>query len=91
MRKWKRPINHLTGQPASYFRFEMGSGWYLSVSPDAGVREMEEILHILRLAMLTETVFDLSNMDALLTGVTCLCVLFGNQKTLPYSCFIDQL
>lgn len=50
MRKWKRPINHLTGQPAGYFRFEMGSGWYLSVSPDAGVREMEEILHILRLA-----------------------------------------
>lgn len=49
-RKWKRPINSFTGQPAAYFIFELGSGWYLSVSPDAAVGEMEEILRILRLA-----------------------------------------
>ena len=49
-RMWKRPTNAYTGQPAEYFLFQLGSGWYLSVSPDAAVREMEEILHILRLA-----------------------------------------
>ena len=49
-RKWKRPINAYTAQPADYFIFELGNEWYLSVNPDAAVREMEDILNILRLS-----------------------------------------